>query len=191
MTVNTMPVRRIELRGQPAEMLADAEVASCHLHTSSPGGYSLLLGILTIAFLDYATPNLKQPRFRWMSLGSAIALVIFLLASAAFAFYAANFSSDNKTDGAIAGVIISLLLLWILNMSLLFGPTSTPRRRSAANCRPESTPRRPSSCRPERRNKATCCRPRLKKTSGPAENCPSSTGMNMTAKHATTLRRHL
>src|SRR6478609_7712357 len=81
----------------------------------------LLLVILAIAILYYATPNVKQPKFRWMSLGSAIALVIFLLASLAFAFYVANFNSYEKTYGAIGGVIISLLWLWILNMSLLFG----------------------------------------------------------------------
>ncbi len=81
----------------------------------------LLLVVLAIAILYYATPNVKQPKFRWMSLGSAIALVIFLLASLAFAFYVANFSSYNKTYGAIGGVIISLLWLWLLNMSLLFG----------------------------------------------------------------------
>jgi membrane protein len=81
----------------------------------------LLLVILAIAILYYATPNVKQPKFRWMSLGSTIALVIFLLASLAFAFYVANFNSYEKTYGAIGGVIVSLLWLWILNMSLLFG----------------------------------------------------------------------
>lgn len=81
----------------------------------------LLLVVLAIAILYYATPNVKQPKFRWMSLGSLIALVIFLLASLAFAFYVANFSSYNRTYGAIGGVIISLLWLWILNLSLLFG----------------------------------------------------------------------
>lgn len=81
----------------------------------------LLLVVLAIAILYYATPNVKQPKFRWMSLGSLIALVIFLLASVAFAFYVANFSSYNETYGTIGGVIISLLWLWILNMSLLFG----------------------------------------------------------------------
>jgi membrane protein len=85
--------------------------------------WPVMLGlvILLIAILYYATPNVKQPKFRWMSLGSAIALMIFLLASVAFAFYVANFSSYNKTYGAIGGVIISLLWLWLLNMSLLFG----------------------------------------------------------------------
>ena len=81
----------------------------------------VLLVVLTIAILYYATPNVKQPKFRWMSLGSFIALVIFLLASLAFGFYVANFSSYNETYGTIGGVIVSLLWLWILNMSLLFG----------------------------------------------------------------------
>ncbi|MCY1234651.1 YihY family inner membrane protein [compost metagenome] len=81
----------------------------------------LVLVIAAIAVLFYATPNVKQPKFRWMSMGSAIALVVFLLASLAFGFYVANFNSYNKTYGAIGGVIIALLWLWILNMSLLFG----------------------------------------------------------------------
>ncbi|MDF9752558.1 YihY/virulence factor BrkB family protein [Arthrobacter sp. ES3-54] len=80
-----------------------------------------VLVVLAIAILYYATPNVKQPKFRWMSLGSFIALVIFLLASLGFALYVANFSSYEKTYGAIGGVIVSLLWLWILNMSLLFG----------------------------------------------------------------------
>ncbi|WP_332762264.1 YihY/virulence factor BrkB family protein [Pseudarthrobacter sp.] len=74
-----------------------------------------------IAVLYYATPNVKQPRFRWMSVGSLIALVVFLLASLGFAFYVANFGNYNKTYGALGGVIVMLLWLWILNMSLLFG----------------------------------------------------------------------
>jgi membrane protein len=79
------------------------------------------LVVVAIAILYYATPNVKQPKFRWMSLGSFIALVIFLLASLGFALYVANFSSYNETYGTIGGVIVSLLWLWILNMSLLFG----------------------------------------------------------------------
>ncbi|MDQ0076462.1 YihY/virulence factor BrkB family protein [Arthrobacter oryzae] len=81
----------------------------------------VLLVIAVIAILYYATPNVKQPKFRWMSLGSFIALMIFVLASLGFGFYVANFGNYNKTYGAIGGVIVMLLWLWILNMSLLFG----------------------------------------------------------------------
>ncbi|MGN7250894.1 YihY/virulence factor BrkB family protein [Arthrobacter sp. SAFR-014] len=79
------------------------------------------LVIVVIAILYYFTPNVRQPKFRWMSLGSLIALVIFVLASVGFGFYVGNFSNYNKTYGAIGGVIVMLLWLWILNMSLLFG----------------------------------------------------------------------
>lgn len=79
------------------------------------------LVIVLIAILYYATPNVKQPKFRWMSIGSFIALVIFVLASLGFGFYVGNFSNYNRTYGAIGGVIVLLLWLWILNMSLLFG----------------------------------------------------------------------
>jgi len=81
----------------------------------------VILIIAIIAVLYYATPNVKQPKFRWMSMGSAIALVVFLVASLAFGFYVGNFGNYNKTYGALGSVIIMLLWLWILNMSLLFG----------------------------------------------------------------------
>ncbi|WP_258804638.1 YihY/virulence factor BrkB family protein [Pseudarthrobacter sp. NS4] len=77
--------------------------------------------IVIIAVLYYATPNVKQPKFRWMSMGSGIALFVFLLASVGFGFYVGNFGNYNRTYGALGGVIVMLLWLWILNMSLLFG----------------------------------------------------------------------
>ncbi|KNH15267.1 ribonuclease BN [Arthrobacter sp. ZBG10] len=85
--------------------------------------WPVMLGLMVaiIAVLYYATPNVKQPKFKWMSLGSGIALLIFILASLGFAFYVANFGNYNKTYGALGGVIVMLLWLWILNMSLLFG----------------------------------------------------------------------
>jgi len=77
--------------------------------------------VLIVALLYYATPNVKQPKFRWMSMGAFIAIVVWVVASAAFGFYVANFSSYNKTYGSLAGVIIFLLWLWLTNLSLLFG----------------------------------------------------------------------
>jgi membrane protein len=77
--------------------------------------------IVMIAVLYYGTPNVKQPNFRWMSVGSAIALVVLALASLGFFFYVANFGNYNKTYGSIGGMIVLLLWLWIANISLLFG----------------------------------------------------------------------
>ncbi|MGO4689906.1 YihY/virulence factor BrkB family protein [Glaciibacter sp. 2TAF33] len=77
--------------------------------------------IVMIAVLYYGTPNVKQPKFRWMSIGSAIALVVLALASLGFFFYVSNFSNYNKTYGSIGGMIVLLLWLWIANLSLLFG----------------------------------------------------------------------
>ena len=71
--------------------------------------------------LYYATPNVKQPRFRWISVGAGLAIVVWILASAAFGLYVANFGSYNKTYGSLAGVIILLLWLWLTNLALLFG----------------------------------------------------------------------
>ena len=77
--------------------------------------------VLVVAILYYATPNVKQPKFRWISVGAAIAVVVWIVASIGFGFYVANFSSYNKTYGSLAGVIVFLLWLWITNIALLFG----------------------------------------------------------------------
>jgi len=81
----------------------------------------LVIVILIVALLYYATPNVKQPKFRWISAGAVVAIVVWLVASAAFGFYVANFSSYDKTYGSLAGVIAFLLWLWITNLALLFG----------------------------------------------------------------------
>jgi membrane protein len=81
----------------------------------------LIIAILVVALLYYATPNIKQPKFRWMSMGSLVALFVWAAASVGFAFYAANFSKYNSTYGSIGGIIIFLLWVWISNNAILFG----------------------------------------------------------------------
>lgn len=81
----------------------------------------LLCVVLAVAILYYVTPNVEQPKFRWISGGAALAIVVWLVASLLFGLYVANFSSYNKTYGALAGVIVFLLWLWITNLALLFG----------------------------------------------------------------------
>jgi membrane protein len=79
------------------------------------------LVVLVVAILYYATPNVQQPKFRWISMGAGVAILTWALASVLFAFYVANFGSYNKTYGSLAGVIVFLLWLWITNLALLFG----------------------------------------------------------------------
>ena len=81
----------------------------------------LLVVIFMVGLLYWATPNVRQPKFRWLTPGAAIAILVAILASAAFGFYVSNFSSYNKTYGSLAGVIVFLLWLWILNNVLLLG----------------------------------------------------------------------
>ena len=81
----------------------------------------LLAVIVIVAILYYATPNVQQPKFRWVSVGAVVAIVIWMIASAGFAFYVANFASYNKTYGSLAGVIVGLVFLWLTNVALLLG----------------------------------------------------------------------
>jgi membrane protein len=85
--------------------------------------WPVLLGIvvLIVAVLYYATPNVKQPTFRWVSVGAVFAIVVWILASVAFGLYVAMFASYDKTYGSLAGVIVFLLWLWLTNLALLFG----------------------------------------------------------------------
>ncbi|MFF5533512.1 YihY/virulence factor BrkB family protein [Streptomyces cinerochromogenes] len=81
----------------------------------------VLLVTVMIAILYWATPNAKVKGFRWITPGSVLALLIWMAASAGFAFYVANFASYNKTYGTMAGVIVFLVWLWITNLAVLLG----------------------------------------------------------------------
>jgi membrane protein len=74
-----------------------------------------------VAVLYYATPNVRQPRFRWVSPGSLLAVVILGIATVGFGFYVSNFANYDRTYGSLGGVIVFLLWLWITNLALLFG----------------------------------------------------------------------
>ncbi|HWI31032.1 MAG TPA: YihY/virulence factor BrkB family protein [Microbacterium sp.] len=77
--------------------------------------------VLIIAILYYATPNAKQPKFRWLSLGAVVAILAIVIATLLFGLYVTNFSNYDRTYGSMAGVVIFLLWLWIVNIALLFG----------------------------------------------------------------------
>ncbi len=82
---------------------------------------ALVLVTIIVATLYYATPNVKQPKFRWLSMGAAFAIIVWILASVGFGFYVANVANYTKTYGALAGVIVFLFWLWITNLALLLG----------------------------------------------------------------------
>jgi len=81
----------------------------------------LAIAIIVIAVLYYWAPNVKQPKFAWVSGGSILALLIWIIASVGFGFYVGNFSNYNATYGSLGGVIVFLLWIWITNNALLFG----------------------------------------------------------------------
>jgi membrane protein len=81
----------------------------------------LLIVSFMFALLYWAAPNVKHPKFRWISPGGVLAVIGWVIASLAFAFYVANFGSYNKTYGALAGPIVFLVWLWISNIMVLLG----------------------------------------------------------------------
>jgi membrane protein len=80
----------------------------------------LLVISFMFSLLYYAAPNVKQPGFKWFTPGGLLAVVIWLLASAAFALYV-KFFPNNKTYGSFGGVIVFLTWLWISNIAVLLG----------------------------------------------------------------------
>jgi membrane protein len=81
----------------------------------------VILVSLMFAILYWASPNARTGGFRWISPGGLFAVVIWLLASGAFAIYLANFANYGKTYGTLGGMIAFLVWLWISNIAVLLG----------------------------------------------------------------------
>lgn len=79
-----------------------------------------IIVVMAVGVLYRFTPNVKM-KFRVLTTGSFVAILVWLLASVGFAFYVGNFGNYNRTYGAVAGVVVGLLWLWITNLALLFG----------------------------------------------------------------------
>ena len=82
----------------------------------------MVLGLLlAFAGILYLGPNVDHPRWQFVTLGSVVAVVIWLIASGLFALYVSLFGSYNKTWGSLAAVIVMLTWLWLSGLALLFG----------------------------------------------------------------------
>ncbi len=85
--------------------------------------WPVLVLVVSVMFsiLFYASPNVRQPGFRWVTPGGVLAVVAWMIASAAFGLYVANFGSYNKTYGSLGAIIIFLVWLWLSNVAILLG----------------------------------------------------------------------
>ena len=103
-----------------------------------------ILVSLAFALLYWAGPNVRQLKFRWLTPGGVLAVLVWVAASAGFAVYVGNFGSYNKTYGSLAGVIVFLVWLWISNLAVLLGAELDAElargRRVQAGREPEREP---------------------------------------------------
>jgi membrane protein len=94
-----------------------------------------LVVVCMFAILYYAAPNARLGGLKAIVPGAALAIVVWLIASAAFAFYVANFGSYNKTYGTLGGIICFLVWLWITNVAILLGAEVNAERERSRQLR--------------------------------------------------------
>jgi membrane protein len=88
----------------------------------------LVVALLLVDVLYYTTPNARLRGFSWVTPGSVLAVVVWLIVSALFAFYVANFGSYDKTYGTLGGIIVMLIWMWLTNLALLLGQALNAER---------------------------------------------------------------
>jgi len=114
--------------------------------------------LFMVAVLYYASPNVKLRGFRWVTPGSVVAILVWILASAGLALYVANFGAYDKTYGTLAGLIVLLIWFWLSNLAILFGhqlnaeiersleiEEGTPRAEREIQLEPRAVPKPPRS----------------------------------------------
>jgi membrane protein len=81
----------------------------------------VMILMLLLSMLFWIAPNVRQPRFRWITLGGVVALLVWALASFGFGLYVANFGSYDKTYGSLGAVIAFLVWMYLANSALMLG----------------------------------------------------------------------
>jgi membrane protein len=107
--------------------------------------------LLMVGALYYASPNVKLRAFKWVTPGSLVAIVVWVIASALFAFYVSNFGSYDKTYGTLGGLIALLVWFWISNLAILFGHQLNAERERSLEIE-EGVPRADREIQLEPRN---------------------------------------
>ena len=83
--------------------------------------FLILVAMLLLAVLYWASPNVRHPGWRWITPGSVVAVALWIAASLGFTVYVASFPSYDATYGSIGGVLVFLLWLWLTNIAILIG----------------------------------------------------------------------
>ena len=98
-------------------------VGSTAVEIWSIAKWPAVVGVVTlmISGLYYVAPNVRPPRWRWLTPGALFALITWAATSAAFALYIANFGSYNKTYGALGAIVTFLIWVWLTNIAALLG----------------------------------------------------------------------
>ena len=81
----------------------------------------VMIAMLVLSLLFWIAPNVRQPRFRWLTVGGAVALLVWAVASSAFGLYVANFGSYNRTYGSLGAIMAFLVWIYLSNIALLLG----------------------------------------------------------------------
>ena len=81
----------------------------------------LIVVTLALAFLYRYGPSREKPQWRWITWGSAVAAVSWLVVSLLFSWYAENFGNYNKTYGSLGAIIAFMFWIWLSIIVVLIG----------------------------------------------------------------------
>jgi membrane protein len=108
--------------------LVDAVGNAVHAGHTAKLAYSIgrwpvlvAIAVVQLSLLFWVAPNVKQPRFRWLTVGGLIALVVWAAASFGFGEYVSHFGSYDRTYGSLGAIVAFLVWLYLSNTAVLLG----------------------------------------------------------------------
>ena len=81
----------------------------------------VLVLVVALAVVYRLAPDRDAPRFKWVSVGAVVATVLWIVGSLVFSLYVNNFGKYGNTYGALAGVVVLLLWLYLTSYVILLG----------------------------------------------------------------------
>ena len=81
----------------------------------------VVIAISQLSLLYWVAPNVRQPRFRWLTVGGSVALLVWAASTFLFGLYVANFGSYNRTYGSLGAIMAFLVWTYLSNIAVLLG----------------------------------------------------------------------